>query len=566
MAVADEQGAARKSEPPRRGSVFDPLRYPIFLRIWLASLASNFGMLIQGVGAAWAMTQLTPSADMVAMVQTASFLPVMFLALAAGAIADMFDRRIIGIVAISISFAGAATLSVCWFLQLVTPESLLGFCFVIGIGMALFGPSWQASVSEQVPAKLLPQAVSLNSISFNIARSFGPAIGGVLVAAFGAVSAFIANMLLYVPMIVALSLWRRPRETPRLPPEGLGRAMISGVRYVLHSPSVRVVMVRTLLMGGVGGAISALMPLVARDLVRGGALTYGALLGAFGVGAVLGALNLAPLRTRFSNEAVVRSAIFVLGLAAIVTGMSHSMALSAAALVAGGAAWMIAMASYNIEVQLAAPRWVAGRLLATFQAAISTGIALGAILWGHLAEAYGVGVALTASGAAMLGTLGLTVWLRMPSTESAVEDAREAFADPEVTMALTPRSGPIIIEIDYRIDPEQARAFYTSMLELQRTRQRNGAYGWSISRDIAAPDRWTERFHCPTWHDYLRQRSRMTQGERSMLAAIYKMHQGIGAPPIRRLLERPFGSVRWREDTPDVVGDAPRPIAGPGAP
>jgi MFS family permease len=538
-------------------SISAPLRHGVFLRIWLASIASNIGIMIQGVGAAWAMTQLATTTDMVALVQTASFMPVMLLSLASGAFADMYDRRIVGIAALSISCIAAAALSVCAFLHLLTPTALLCFCFIIGTGAALLAPSWQASVSEQVPRAILPQAISLNSISFNMARSFGPAIGGALVASAGAVSAFVANALLYVPMIVALILWRRKRVTPRLPPESLGRAIISGMRYVIHSPVIRAVLVRTLVHGVIGGALSALMPLVARDLLGGGALTYGVLLGAFGMGAVIGALSMTALRGRFSTEQIVSASILVMGASVIAVARSSSLPISVAVLLLDGAAWMASASSFNIEMQLAAPRWVAGRNIASFQAAISGGVALGGILWGHVAQTHGVGATLFVSGIAMLASPLLAIRLRLPRANGPVETPREALADPEVVLGLTPRSGPIVIEIDYRIDPSDSRRFYEAIQEVRRTRQRNGAYSWSISRDIAEPEMWTERFQCPTWHDYLHQRSRATQAERDLQRGLRDFHKGSEPVRVRRMLERPFGSVRWREDTPDVGGDAP---------
>jgi MFS family permease len=195
----------------RRG-ILSPLRHVVFRRIWTASLLSNLGLLIMGVGAAWSMTQLTASADMVALVQTALMLPVALVSAPAGAIADMFDRRKVGLVALSVAFSGAVCLSIIAWLGLVSPLLLLAFCFIIGSGMALFGPAWQASVGEQVPADSLPSAIALNGISYNIARSFGPAIGGVIVASLGAVSAFATNALFYLPLIVVLVLWRRTLE------------------------------------------------------------------------------------------------------------------------------------------------------------------------------------------------------------------------------------------------------------------------------------------------------------------------------------------------------------------
>src|SRR3954449_13553003 len=198
-----------------------PLRHSVFRRIWLASLLSNLGLLIQAVGAAWAMTQMTSSADKVALVQTALMLPVMLIAMPAGAIADMYDRRMVALVSLSIGLAGATALSVLAWQGHLTPELLLVFCFTVGSGMALFGPAWQASVSEQVPAEALPSAVALNGISYNIARSFGPAIGGFIVAAVGSVAAFSTNALFYLPLLIALYFWRRVSEPSRLPPERL---------------------------------------------------------------------------------------------------------------------------------------------------------------------------------------------------------------------------------------------------------------------------------------------------------------------------------------------------------
>src|SRR5476649_1612465 len=299
------------NEPPKRprfaaDGVTAPLRHAVFRRIWLASLLSNLGLLIQGVGAAWAMTQMTTSADKVALVQTALMLPVMLISMPAGAIADMYDRRIVALVSLSISLAGSTALSVLAWRGLVTPQSLLALCFVVGSGMALFGPAWQSSVSEQVPAETLPSAVALNGISYNIARSFGPAIGGIVVATAGAVAAFAANAVLYLPLLVVLFLWRRTSEPSRLPRERLNRAMVSGVRYIANSPSIRIVLARTLVTGLIGGSVSALMPLVVRDLLHGGAQTYGIMLGAFGMGAVIGALNINEVRKRLSGEAAIQ--------------------------------------------------------------------------------------------------------------------------------------------------------------------------------------------------------------------------------------------------------------------
>jgi MFS family permease len=541
-----------------------PLRHVVFRRIWLASLLSNLGLLIQAVGAAWAMIQMTTDADKVALVQTALMLPVMLISMPAGAIADMYDRRIVALVSLSISLSGATALTVLAWLGLVTPNLLLALCFVVGSGMALFGPAWQSSVSEQVPAETLPSAVALNGISYNIARSFGPAIGGIVVATAGAVAAFAANALLYVPLLIVLFLWNRVNEPSRLPRERLNRAIVSGVRYIANSPAIKIVLARTLITGLIGGSVSALMPLVARDLLHGGAQTYGIMLGAFGMGAVIGALNIGEIRQRLSGESAIRACALSMGGAIAAVALSREPVLTAAALVIAGAAWMLAVALFNIGVQLSAPRWVAGRSLAAFQASIAGGIAVGSWGWGHLTNIAGVETALLVSAGLMLASPLLGLWLGMPRVGARNEDA-EVLADPEVRLSLTGRSGPLVVEIEYRVAQDNARAFHNVMQDVQLFRQRNGAYGWSIARDIADPELWTERYHCPTWLDYLRQRSRSTQSERALHQRAIAFHIGPDPVRIRRMLERPFGSVRWKEDTPDRAASEVLPVVATAA-
>ncbi|KWV45912.1 MFS transporter [Bradyrhizobium macuxiense] len=554
------------TEPSTRtDSITAPLRHSIFRRIWLASLLSNLGILIQGVGAAWAMTQMTPEADKVALVQTALMLPVMLISMPAGAIADMHDRRIVALVSLAIALSGATTLTVLAWLNLVTPNILLALCFVVGSGMALFGPAWQSSVSEQVPTETLPAAVALNGISYNIARSFGPAIGGIVVAAAGAVAAFAANAVLYLPLLVVLFLWNRVSEPSRLPRERLNRAIVSGVRYITNSPSIKIVLTRTMVTGIIGGSVSALMPLVARDLLHGGAQTYGIMLGAFGMGAVIGALNISEIRRRLSGEAAIRACTLMMGGAIAGVALSKQPVITAAALVIAGAAWMLAVALFNIGVQLSAPRWVAGRSLAAFQASIAGGIAIGSWGWGRITDVAGVEIALLISAGLMLLSPLLGIWLRMPPVGARNEAAAEALADPEVRLQLTGRSGPLVVEIEYRVAQDNARAFHNVMQDVQLSRQRNGAYGWSIARDIADPELWTERYHCPTWLDFLRQRNRATQIERELHQKAANFH--IGAEPIRvrRMLERPFGSVRWKEETPDRAATEVLPVIATAA-
>jgi MFS family permease len=551
--LADIQAAAADG-------IAAPLRFPVFRRIWIAGLMSNLGLLIGGVGAAWQMTLMTSSADMVALVQTAGLLPTLLISIAAGAIADMHDRRTVALVALAIAITASSTLAVLAGFGWLSPFILLGFSFLIGTGMALFQPAWQASVNEQVPAEALPQAVTLNGISFNIARSFGPALGGVIVATAGAMAAFVVNALMYVPLIAVLFLWKRKVEPSRLPPERLTRAIVSGVRYVVHSPNLRTVLTRTLLYGMIGSAIHALMPLVARDLLHGDASLYGTLLGAFGLGAVIGALTVSTVRHKLEAELSVRLCSLLMGGSIAVIALSRWPVLTAAALVVAGAMWMLAVAIFNIAVQLSAPRWVAGRALAAFQASIAGGMALGSWGWGHVANGVGVGETLLICGVVMAVSPLIGFWLTMPLAPTASDDA-EALADPEVHMHITARSGPVVVEIEYRVEQSRAREFHNLMQQVQLSRQRNGAYGWSIARDIGDPELWTERYHCPTWLDYLRQRNRPTAQERALTQGAQEFHMGPEPVRIRRMLERPFGSVRWKDDSPDIAAKAlPVPV------
>jgi len=544
--------------------ILSPLLHLTFRRIWTASLLSNFGLLIMGVGAAWSMTQMTSSPRMVALVQTALMLPVAFVSTPAGAIADMFDRRIVGLLALAVALVGASLLTTLAWLGVMTPNLLLALCFTVGSGMALFGPAWQASVGEQVPPEALPSAVALNGISYNIARSFGPAIGGVIVASAGAIAAFATNALFYIPLMIVLFLWRRVREPTRLPPERLARAVISGVRYILNSPSIRVLLTRTLVTGILGGSVSALMPVATRDLLHGGAQTYGVMLGAFGLGAVGGALNVSALRSRLGAEAAVRLCLVAMGVGVAVVGMSRWSILTGVVLLFAGAGWTSAVTLFNVGIQLAAPRWVAGRALAAYQGAIAGGIALGSWFWGSVASLIGVNGALLASGAALVASSLLGMWMRMPVVRGPNEQTTDLLDDPEVRLSLTSRSGPIVVEIEYRVSPKKARLFYAVMQHVQLSRKRNGAYGWSIARDLADPELWTERYHCPTWHDYLRQRNRPTDSERALHQRAIDFHIGPEPIRIRRMLERPVGSVRWKDETPDRSTTDHAPTAGPG--
>lgn len=539
--------ALKEASPP---GLLAPLQTPLFRRIWLASVLSNLGFLFLSVGAAWQMTALTPRADMVALVQTAFMVPMTLLSVPAGAIADMYDRRKIGLMALCLSMGSAASLTTLVHFGLAGPWVLLGFCALGGLGLTLFGPAWQASVSEQVSREILPQAIALNAISFNLARSFGPAIGGVIVAVAGAVAAFGTTAVSYLPLFAVMLMWRRIPAPARLPPERMDRAVSAGIRYVIHSPPIRIVLLRTFVFGFGGASISALMPLVTRALLHGTAEIYGIMLGCYGVGAVLGAVSLARIRRTLSEEAIISLSALVLAGSVGLVAVSPIAAVTGIALTIAGTAWMVALTLCNVLIQTSAPRWVSGRLLATYQTSIAAGVAVGSWFWGHVAEWLNVQDALAGSAMLLVASLLLGLILKMPNIpEVDLEPVKQS--DPEVNLDLTGRSGPIVVQLEYRVPTAHAREFYRKMTALRSLRNRNGAFDWSLARDITDPELWVERFQCPTWHDYLRQRDRNTPDEMEVYAQARSYLKHGYDLQVRRLLERPFGSVRWTEDAPE---------------
>jgi len=534
--------------------LFAPLAHATFRNMWIGSTISNTGGLIQAVGAAWVMASIS-TADNVALVQTASFLPVALLALPAGAIADIYDRRKVQITFLLFSLVAAALMAVLSLLELITPAVLLGLCFLVGCGGALFAPARGASVGEQVPRGLLPQAVGLNNISYNVARSIGPALGGVLVAAFGATVAFAVNALTYLPMLESLRRWNRVAEVSRLPPEGMTRSISSGLRYIVHMQPVRRAILRVFTVCFLGAALQSLMPLVAKDLLGGDASVYGLLLGSFGVGAVCGIFLLLPMRTSLGNETTVRVCCLVLAASLGTLAASGNLFLDLAVLLAAGMAWMVITTTISVTVQLFVPRWVMGRAIAMTIASTSLGVSLGAWLWGVVARDYGVVFAFQAAAIALALSIVLGRFLPVADRESSAESDDRVPADPEVRLGISGRSGPVGIELQYRISSDNARDFYNLMREMRRLRSRNGAYHWSLSRNIADPDLWSESFRCPTWDDYLRLRSRSTLEDNALQARAREMHIGIEPVRVLRWLDRPSGSVRWREDAPDHGDD-----------
>ncbi|MBZ6076973.1 MFS transporter [Microvirga puerhi] len=537
-----------------RPTALAPFRHRIFRAVWFASLASNFGGLIQSVGAAWLMTSIGGSADLVAMVQASTTLPVMLFSLTAGAIADNSDRRKLMLASQIFLLGVSIALAFFSYWGLVTPWLLLGFTFLVGCGTAFNGPAWQSLVGEMVPRSDLPAAIALNSMGFNIARSVGPAIGGVIVAAAGAFAAFAVNAVSYIGLIAVLATWHPATPRRVLPPETLGAAMAAGIRYVAMSPNIGSVLMRGAVFGLAAISVQALMPLIARDLIQGGPLTYGLLLGAFGAGAVAGAALTARVRQLLSMEALVRVAFLIFAGGTAIAGLSSNLILTMAAIAATGASWVLALASFNATVQLSSPRWVVGRALALYQMSTFGGMALGSWVWGALADNFSTANSLLFAAAALVAGAALGLKFALPEMKSLNLDPLDRWTEPDIALPILPRSGPIVITIEWVIREQDVKAFLGLMAERKRIRRRDGARHWTLMRDLENPTIWVERYHSPTWLDYVRQNQRMTQADAIVGEGLRELHQGPERPRVRRMIERQTGGVppetHHRQPTP----------------
>lgn len=536
----------RLDAAPAEPTALSPLRYPVFRAVWLAATLANLGALIQSVGAAWLMISIAESADMVALVQASTALPIMLLALAAGALADNRDRRLVMLGTQLFMLTVSAGLAICTWAGLITPWLLLTFTFLIGCGSAFNAPAWQASVGDMVPRAELPGAVALNSLSFNLARSVGPAIGGAIVAAAGAAAAFVVNAASYAALIAVLARWRPIRAPRVLPRESLGVAMAAGVRYVSMSPAIRTVLLRGALFGAGASGLMALMPLVARNVLGGGPLTYGLLLGAFGAGAVMGAIGAAALRRAHSTENIVRAACLGFAAAAAVAGASTSLAATMPAMLLAGAGWVLALATFNVTVQLSAPRWVVARALALYQMAAFGGLAAGSWLWGVVAERESVLLALLACAAVLIGCAAFGLLKPLVQSEAVDLDPLRQWQAPETAVPVDHRTGPVVITIEYVIRQDDQLRFLAAMSERRRIRRRDGALNWRLLRDLADPEVWIERYETPTWLDYVRLNNRLTRHDAVIPESLRALHRGPGAPRVRRMIERPVSAPSAR--------------------
>lgn len=523
---------------------FAPLNNVTFRAIWLAGLISGLGWLIQTIAMSWLMATITPSSVMVALVQAATNLPAFILSIFAGAIVDNFNRRRVMLIARSLMALTAATLTVLVAVGLINPWIILFFSFLAGCCIAFNDPAWQASVGDIVDRKDLAAAVTLTSVGFNTVRSVGPALGGIVLATFGPLTAFCLYTLgHFAPLVV---VWRSKWKVPvsRLPPEAMLTAISDGIRFTSLSSEIKTALARGFLFGLAGIAILALLPLVVRDQLKQGAVAYGVLMAGFGAGALLAGLTSTTLRRKLSDEQLLKLACVACATCTISLSLTQTATVAAIALMLGGAGWVLGWSGLSISVQWASPRWVVGRTISLYYALTSCGLAIGSWLWGVVTESYSLSFALQASTAASLGVAILGLILPIHQRKDADVSTPDHFEAPEISLELQPRSGPIAVKIEYRIAADRVEPFLALMLQRRRAQGRNGARRWILTRNLHDTAVWTETFRTPTWNDYLRLNFRQTATDRALNASLIDLHIGHEAPEVILSIERPTTTPR----------------------
>jgi MFS family permease len=514
-------------ERDARPSAWAPLHGAVFRSLWLAVLASNIGTWMQTVGAQWLLVDEPNAATLVALVQTAGMLPVLLLALPSGTLADTFDRRrLLLAVQLGLVVVGAA-LTALTALDRMPPALVLAFTFALGVGQALTLPAWQAIVPELVPRAQIPSASALGSISVNLARSVGPAVAGVLIAQTSVAAVFGLNALSFGIFAVVLLRWRRPLEAADRQPERFGPALRAGGRYVRHSPVVRRILLRLALFVVPGSAIWSLLPLVASVRLQMGSSGYGLLLGALGVGAIIGAFLLPRIRSRLAPNALLAGAGLIFATAMVVVAVVPNAVAVGIALVPAGLAWMTVISNVNAAMQIFLPGWVRARGLSVYQVVFAGGQAIGAVMWGALAEATSLEAAYLVA-AALMATGAVSVrWWPFIDVDGMNRDPAAYWPEPHLVLDPEPDAGPVLISARYRVPTANRTAFITAMQAVRRSRQRSGATRWGLFRDGEDPVAFVEVYLVSSWEEHLRQHDgRLTGSDQAHERAAVALAEG----------------------------------------
>jgi MFS family permease len=517
MAAPASPPSVEPPAPPRvERSAWSPLHNALFRSLWIATIVSNVGTWMQDVGSGWLMTSLSSSPSMVALVEAADSIPVMLLALPAGALADIVDRRrlLIAIQFYLLIVAGA--LGLLTWLEMTTAWVLIGFTFALGVGSAMMMPAWAAIVPDLVPADEMPAAVALNSIAINASRAIGPAIAGLLVAAVGPWLVFALNALSYVGILAVLLHWRREHRKNTLPAERFFSAIRVGMRFVMHTRALQIVLIRGSAFFVFAAATWSLFPLIVRRELGRGPEIYGLLLTCIGVGAVAGAVLLPRLRAKVSRDTLVAGASALFALAALALGHLQNIGLLAVAMLATGVAWISILSALQVSAQMTLPAWVRARGLAAFVVIFMGGMALGSILWGQVATRIGISGALTTAAIGTILAIGLTWRFKLGQHEVLDFTPSLEWAAPVLAETPEPDGGPVMVTIEYRVQPDKRTEFVAAMNAVREMRRRNGAYFWELFHDSADPAHYVECFMDESWLEHLRQHERVSVSDREI--------------------------------------------------
>ena len=514
---------------------FAPLRQKLFTVLWVATIIGNIGSFIRDVASAWIITDLSSSPVAVALVQAAATLPIFLLAIPAGTLSDILDRRKL-LITIQLLLASVSiSLMLLSLAGLQSVTSLVALTFVGGIGAALMGPTWQAIVPELVPRKDLKDAVALNSLGINIARAIGPALGGLALASFGAAFTYGVDVITYVFVISALLWWRRPAAAQDVLSERFSGAFRAGLRYARASRELHVVLVRTFVFFALASSVWALLPLVARSLLGGGPGFYGILLGAVGVGAIAGAILMPRLRVHLSADGLMLLAALVTAAVMAFLSLAPPQWAAVGALFALGAAWITALTTLNGVAQSILPNWVRGRSLAVYLTVFNGAMTAGSLSWGAVATLIGVPLTLL-TGAVGLVVTGLVAHrLKLPEGESDLMPSGH-WPEPMTATTLEHDRGPVLIQIEYRIAVQDRVDFLTALHALSAERRRDGAYAWDICEDVADPEVMLEWFQVESWAEHLRQHQRVSNADADLQSRVLRYHKGESKPLVRHFL------------------------------
>jgi len=487
---------------------------------------------MQNVGAAWAMTTMAPSPLLVALVQTATNLPVFLLGVPAGAFGDIVDRRKLLLFSQGWMLAAAAALGALTVAGASGPWTLLWLTFALGLGATMNGPAWQAIMPELVPKAELPAAIALNSMGFNLARAVGPALGGIVVAWIGAGAAFILNAISFVAVLIVLYVWKRGPEHAATSTEGVVAAMWAGMRYVRFAPTMHAVLLRSGTFVLAASALWSILPLVAKDQLHRESGGFGLLLGCLGAGSILGALVIGRLRQLFRPEAIVTASVAVFGAVNVALAYIENFTAVALVLLAGGLAWMSVNANLNTAAQTSVPAWVRARAMALYLLVFQGAMAVGSVIWGQVASSFGLRATLVAAGVTLCLASAATARLRLTSSRELDVTPSLHLPEPALLVERHPDHGPVLVTVEYLIDPKRGADFARAMDAVRRIRRRDGAVRWGLFEDAAAPGRYIETFVVESWAEHLRQHDRMTVADREAESKAYAFHKATDSPKV----------------------------------